>query len=220
MKTWDVGTEGNQNFPIKNKDKVDSLHARITFDEEKNVWTVEDLHSRGGTFIVNMQGMLVQVRKKRINEFTRIVLTDTTAMGMTFFPHHLLESNPKNYKVEFQYVVRQYWDIKEEKEKLDERIRLRRMQLSLVPGIASCVLGVGLRFAFRNSPNMIFTVIGMMSALTAMLNVIIAWYNNKDRSIMDFAKRMQRHVMCPQCGRMLSEQDIQNQMCPFCKAHA
>ena len=218
-RTFDIGRKGNQNFPIAGKEKVSDLHARITIDDD-GVWMLEDHGSVNGTYIVNSKGDLVQVRKKRITEFTRVVLADTTAMGFSFFPHHLIEQDPKDYRTEFQHVVRQYMEMKEERARLEEQIKLRRVRMSLLPVLASCVLGVLLRVVFHDNPNITFLIIGMMSAVTASLNVLITWYNNKDQSMKEFAGRMQRLVMCPHCGRLLSDYDMTNQICPFCKAHA
>lgn len=219
MKTFDIGRKGNQNFPIINREKVDDIHARITIDDDGS-WILEDLGSVNGTYIVNANGELVQIRKKRITEFTRVVLADTTAMGFSFFPHHLVESDPKNYREEFQYVVRQYENVRRARGEIEEQQKLRRMKLSLLPVVVSCLIGVGLRVVFHDSPNITFLIIGMMSAVTASLNVLVTWYSNKDQSLKVFMQRMQRLVMCPHCGRMLSEYDMSNQICPACKAHA
>ena len=218
-RTFDIGRKGNQNFPIVGKEKVSDLHARITLEDD-GTWMLEDLNSINGTYIVSSSGELIQVRRKRITEFTRVVLADTTPMGFSFFPHHLIEQNHKDFRTEFQYVLRQYMAMKEERARLEERLRLRKVRMSLIPVVISCVLGILLRLIFHDNPNITFFIIGMMSAVTASLNVLITWHNNKDQSLKEFATRMQRQVMCPHCGRLLSDYDMTNQICPFCKAHA
>lgn len=217
--TFDVGRKGNQNFPITGREKVSDLHARVSVDDD-GVWTLEDLDSVNGTYIVNQRGDIVQIRKKHITAFTRVVLADTTAMGFSFFPYHLTVRDPKDYREEFRYVIKQYQHMKEERAKLEERIKLRRVRMSLIPVVASCILGIALRVAFSDSPNITFLIIGLMSAVTASLNVLITYYNNKDQSMKDFAGRIQRLVMCPHCGKLLSDYDLTNQICPFCKAHS
>lgn len=216
--TFDIGRRGNQNFPIKGREKVSDLHARITIDND-GVWTLEDLDSVNGTYIVNARGDMVQIRKKRITEFTRVVLADTTAMGFSFFPHHLTVEDPKDYRAEFRHIIRRYHEMKAERAALEESIKLRRVRTSLLPVVVSCVTGIGLRTAFHDSPNITFLIIGIMSAVTASLNVLVTWYNNKDQSMKEFNTRLQRTVMCPHCGRLLSDYDLTNQICPFCKAH-
>lgn len=214
---FDIGRKGNQNFSLAEREKVSDLHARITVDGD--TWFIEDLGSVNGTYIVNQNGDIVQVRRKRITAFTRVILADTTAMGYSFFPYHLTLGDPKDYREEFRHVVFQYQKKKQERAQLEENIKLRRVRLSLIPVAVSCLTGVILRATFRDNPNVTFMIIGVMSAVTASLNILVTWYNNKDQSMKAFTERMQRTVMCPQCGKLLSDYDMTNQICPFCKVH-
>lgn len=216
-KTFDIGRKGTQNFSLAGREKVSDLHARITIDDD--TWTVEDLGSVNGTYIVNRHGDIVQIRRKRITAFTRVILADTTAMGYSFFPYHLTLSDPKDYREEFRRMACQYQEMKQERAQLEETIKLRRVRMSLLPVVVSCIIGIVLRTMFRDNPNVTFLIIGIMSAVTASLNVLVTWYNNKDKSMKEFTERMQHTVMCPQCGKLLSDYDMTNQICPFCKAH-
>lgn len=218
-KIFKIGRKGNQNFSLENKEKVNDLHARITIDDN-GIWTLEDLGSVNGTFIVNDMGELVEVKRKRIDEFTHIILADTSLTGASFYAHHLLETDKDAYHVEFLHIVREYSRLSKEKEEMTEKLKQRRMMLSLVPVLTSSILGVLTRVVFRNNPNIVYIIIGMMSAVTASLNVLITWYNNKDKSLEQFKSRIQYVMMCPHCGRMLTEFDIKNQQCPVCKVHA
>lgn len=219
MKVFDIGRKGNQNFSLENKEKVNDLHARVTVDDNGD-WTIEDLSSVNGTFVVNEQGELVEVKRKRIDEYTRIVLADTSLSGASFYAHHLIEKDGEDYQREFQYIIRAYNSLSAEKDEAVENMKQRRMLLSLVPVLTSSFLGVLTRVVFRNNPNVIYIIIGMMSAVTASLNVLITWYNNRDKSLDIYKQRMQYVMMCPHCGRQLTDFDIKNQQCPICKVHA
>lgn len=219
MRIYDIGRKGSQNFPLDKKEKVNDLHARITISDD-GVWTLEDLGSLNGTFIINENGEQVEVRKKQITEYTRVILADTSVMGASFFAHHLLEQDPEDYRREFRHLVRQYERISRQKGEIEERLKQRRMFLSIVPALSSSVLGVGARLVFSKSPNVIYIIIGMMSGVTALLNMIITWYNNRDKSLKIFSTRMQTLLVCPRCGLPLTDYNVQTQQCPACKAHA
>lgn len=214
-KTFEIGRKGNQNFSLEKKEKVSDIHARITIDDEGR-WMLEDAGSLNGTFILNENGDLVEIRKKQITEFTRVVLADTTAMGATFYPHHLLEQDANDYRAEFAHVIEEYSRMKDEKDALEESLKSRRLLYSFIPVVFSFVAGVILRTVFNNT----YTIISAMSAVTAGINILVTWRNNNDQSLKQFTQRMQKLSTCPHCGRALSESDIINQMCPQCKSHA
>lgn len=219
MKVFNIGRKGNQRFSLENQEKVNDLHARVTIDDN-GVWMIEDLGSINGTFIINGKGELVEVKRKRIDEFTRIVLADTSFTGASFYAHHLLEEDEDNYRKEFHHMAKEYSKLVHEKDLAVEKMKERRLLLSLVPVLTSTILGVLTRVIFRDDPNIIYIIIGMMSAVTATLNVLITWINNRDKSLEPYKKRMQYITMCPHCGRQLSDFDIKNQQCPVCKTHA
>lgn len=219
MKIYDIGRKGNQNFPLDKKEKVNDLHARLIISDD-GVWTLEDLGSLNGTFIITENGEQVEVRKKQITEYTRIILADTSVMGASFFAHHLLEPDPDDYRREFRHLVKQYERISRQKEEMEERLKQRRMFLSIVPAVSSSLLGVAARLMFSKSSNVIYIIIGMMSGVTALLNMVITWYNNRDKSLKVFSTRMQNLLVCPRCGLPLTDYNVQTQQCPACKVHA
>lgn len=219
MKVYNIGRKGNQNFPLDKKEKVNDLHARLVVSDD-GVWTLEDLGSLNGTFIITENGEQVEVRKKQITEFTRIVLADTSVMGASFFAHHLVEHDPDDYRKEFRHLVRQHGIVSRQKAAMEESIKQRRMFLSILPAVTSSFMGVSARLLFGNSSNIVYIIIGMMSAVTAVLNMVIAWYNNRDKSLKVFSMRMQNLLLCPRCGFPLSDYNLQSQQCPACKAHA
>ena len=215
-----IGRKGTQPFAIpESKERVSEQHAIVTIDDN-GIWMLEDLDSSGNTYVYNSQGILVKVKKKRIDEFTKIVLADTTSMGYSFIAHHLIESDPENYRTEFLHTINKYKGIKQKYNELEEKMKTRRVFLNLVPPVVSAVLALGTRVVFSNNPNIIYMIIGMMSVVTGLLSTLINLYVNKDTSLRDYATRMQKVITCPKCGRPLSEYDINNQICPVCKAHA
>lgn len=220
MQQFIIGKKGTQPFNIpESKERVCDKHAVVTIDDN-GMWTIEDVESSTGTYVYNSKGALVKIKKKQIGEFTKIVLTDTTSMGYSFIAHHLIEKDPENYRTEFAHVINEYKEAKREYQAIEEKLKQRRILLSLVPVLTSCVFGIVMRMIFHDNPNIIYMIIGMMSAVTALLNVIVTTFANKDNSLKEYAQRIQRMTTCPKCNRPLTEYDINNQICPVCKAHA
>ena len=106
MKEFIIGKEGEQKFKISEKrNKVSRKHCKITIDDNGQ-WYVDDLDSTNGTYIINEEGEIVQVRHYPITEFTRIILADQTPFGFSFIAHHVLEEDPFNYRKEFIHLLK------------------------------------------------------------------------------------------------------------------
>ena len=215
VKVFEIGKAGNQPFPI-NGERVSAKHARVTIDEAGR-WILEDLCSTNGTYIYDDAGQLVRVGRKEIQEFTRIVLSDTTPMGASFYAHHLLEDNINDYRAEFRFLLEKAGRLYAERRLLKKRIKERRMLSNLIPGTVSCLLGLVVRIFF---PDEMMLLIGSMSVMTTVLSLLVAWINNRDERLQELSYRIQNLLACPKCGRPLSEYDLNNQLCPACKSHA
>lgn len=123
MKEVIIGKEGTQKFSIS-ASRVSRQHAKITVSDGGH-WTLEDLNSTNGTYIIDDNDELVQIKKVEISEFTRIVLADQTSMGFTFYAHHILEDDPQNYKTEFLHVLQIHDKAIKEKTEIDAKIQKR-----------------------------------------------------------------------------------------------
>lgn len=215
MTVFTIGRNGNQPFPIQGE-RVSSEHARVTIDEQGR-WLLEDLNSSNGTYIYDSSGRLIHIRRKEIDEYTRIVLADATPMGATFYAHHLLEHNKDEYRSEFKYLLELYGRLHDERQRLEHRIKQRRIWLNFIPGLVSCLIGLLMRVVF---PDDRMLLIAMMSASTTLLSLLVSLINNSDNRLRLHVEKMQRLVTCPKCGRPLSDYDLTNQLCPACKSHA
>ena len=132
MKEFIIGKEGTQKFLIPlTKTRVSRQHARITIDDN-GVWTLEDLNSTNGTFIIDDEGELRQIRRMVIGEFTRIVLADQTQMGFSFIAHHVIEDDPNDYRAEFRHVLEIHQKALLDKAAMDLRLK-RRGYIKYVP---------------------------------------------------------------------------------------
>ncbi len=215
VKVFEIGKTGNQPFPIDGE-RVSTRHACVTIDDGGR-WILEDLGSTNGTYVYDDAGKLVRVGRKEIQEFSRIVLADTTPMGASFYAHHLLENNPNDYRAEFRFLIEKSGRLYAERRFLEKKIKERRMLLNLIPGTVSCLLGLVVRIFF---PDEMMLLIGTMSVMTTVLSLFVAWINNRDGRLQELSYRIQNLLACPKCGRPLSEYDLSNQLCPACKSHA
>ncbi|MBR2101872.1 MAG: FHA domain-containing protein [Prevotella sp.] len=211
-----IGKEGEQKFPIKGE-RVSRKHCFVEFDEKTKQWTVEDAGSANGTFILDEEGKLRQVKQARIDEFTRIVLADNTALGYSFFAHHILEENPENYTREFHQVMKMDRKLKEEEDEF-ANARKKRQTLRYLPSIISGVIGlvVFILWPERRMEVLVFTAL-LTPLLSVLMNFILP--DEKDKAEKLKEKRTAL-VRCPKCNRPLSSNDLKMNMCPQCKAHA
>ena len=215
MKEIIIGKDGTQLFPINNA-RVSRQHAKITVSDN-GVWTLEDLNSTNGTYIIDDNDELVQVKKVNISEFTRVILADQTSMGFTFYAHHVLENDPHNYKAEFLHVLRIHDEALKEKQALDIKNQRRNM-MRYLPGVISAVIGLVLTL-FLPLHQKVYGV-AVTAVFTALLQALINVYLGKDSSLKLFNAKYANKLTCPCCSKPLTESEFKNQMCSKCRAHA
>lgn len=210
-----IGKEGTQKFPITNP-RVSRQHAKITVSDS-GLWTLEDLNSTNGTYIIDDDDELVQIKKINITEFTRIVLADQTSMGFTFYAHHILEDDPLNYRTEFQHVLRIHDKAIKEKMELDAQKQKKNM-MRFMPGIVSAVIGLVLTL-FLPFNQKVYGL-AVTAVFTAILQALINIYLSKDTKLKNFNAKYSNKLICPCCSKPLTEMEFKNQMCCKCQAHA
>lgn len=94
-----IGKEGTQKFPINNS-RVSRQHAKITVSDSGQ-WTLEDLNSTNGTYIIDDNDELVQIKKVSITEFTRVSLPTRQVWVSLSLPTMLLRMIPKITRLSF-----------------------------------------------------------------------------------------------------------------------
>lgn len=217
MKKFVLGRGGTQPFPIADsKTRVSREHALLTVSDDGR-WILEGLDSANGTYIVDENGELIKIKKVAIQEFTRIVLGDQTKMGFTFLAHHVIEDDPSDYRREFRHVMDIHSQALREKADLDEKER-KKANLRYLPSIISALIGLLLTFLLPSEMkpySVSFTVI-----ITTLLTVIVNKTAANKKGLKRFNSHYSKLLLCPKCGRLLTENDFNNQMCCACQAHA
>lgn len=215
MKEVIIGKEGTQRFAI-NGERVSRQHARITVTDSGD-WILEDLNSTNGTYIINEDDELVQIKRMNITEFTRIVLADQTSMGFTFYAHHILEDDPKNYQQEFRQILQIHEKAVMEKANIDAKLQKKNM-MKFLPGFVSALIGLVLTLLLPLHQK-IYGV-AVTAVFTTILQALINVYIGKDSKLRTFNSKYAGKLNCPCCSKPLSEIEFKNQMCSRCKAHA
>lgn len=215
MKEVIIGKEGTQRFAI-NGERVSRQHARITVTDSGD-WILEDLNSTNGTYIINEDDELVQIKRMNITEFTRIVLADQTSMGFTFYAHHILEDNPKNYQQEFRQILQIHEKAVMEKANIDAKLQKKNM-MKFLPGFVSALIGLVLTLLLPLHQKVYG--VAVTAVFTTILQALINVYIGKDSKLRTFNSKYAGKLNCPCCSKPLSEIEFKNQMCSRCKAHA
>lgn len=215
MKEVIIGKEGTQRFAI-NGERVSRQHARITVTDSLD-WILEDLNSTNGTYIINEDDELVQIKRMNITEFTRIVLADQTSMGFTFYAHHILEDDPKNYQQEFRQILQIHEKAVMEKANIDAKLQKKNM-IKFLPGFVSALIGLVLTLLLPLHQKVYG--VAVTAVFTTILQALINVYIGKDSKLRTFNSKYAGKLNCPCCSKPLSEIEFKNQMCSRCKAHA
>ena len=210
-----IGKVGTQKFAI-NGERVSRQHAKITVTDS-GLWILEDLNSTNGTYIIDENDELIQIKRVSITEFTRIILADQTSMGFMFYAHHILEKDPKNYQQEFRHVLQIHDMALKEKAEIDTKLQQKNM-VKFLPGFISAMIGLVLTLLLP----LLQKVYGVAvtAVFTTILQAFINVYIGKNSRLKTFNSKYASKLTCPCCFKPLSEIEFKNQMCSRCKAHA
>lgn len=203
-----VGKEGDQKFPIKNAG-VSRRHARIIADGGH--WVLEDLGSTNGTFVRDADGMYRRVSRVAISEDTMIRLGDESSNGYAFMAHHILEEDADNYSYEFSRI--RFWrdELRAERERCQAAVRNRGLvQIAL----SMAVIGITFIPGIESNIQMLILRVGML--VPPLYNFFVQGKNKMQK----IYERQQLLLVCPRCGRPLTDFEIGKEICLACKAHS
>ena len=208
--TFIIGRSGNQPFKIT-AESVSNEHTSVTIDNN-GVWTLEDLDSPNGTYIRNASGEFNQVYKKIISEDTVIRLGRGGHHGCIFTGHQLI-STPGDYSYEFRNLKKAL-----ARQQADEAMMQAKSErngwiskCSGMAAIAICAL-LGSIDGINIDPNTRYILIASAPIIVGLL------FRNDKAAMAQLRQKRQKLIVCPKCGRPLSEFDVENMICPSCKA--
>ena len=210
MPTIIIGKQGDQKFPIKNAG-VSRQHASITIDGGH--WILKDLDSTNGTFVRDDNGDYKRVGQVEIAEDTMVRLGDESSNGYTFMAHHVVEDDPENYAYEFARLA----DLRVKFKKERERSQAAQRNRGLVQILISVLVIAVSYMPFLSEQPKLQLMVMRIGMLLPPIYIFFASGRNKMQRIYD---RQQRMLVCPRCGRPLTDYEITKQMCMTCKAHS
>lgn len=203
-----IGKEGTQPFKITG-DSVSRHHARLTIEGDGRL-LLEDLKSTNGTYVRDAMGEFRRISRAYVERDTVVRFGLAGVHSYTCWVNHLLVSDPSDYSYEFRKIMRLYEsEVRERQEQLWKRNDSREWAC-----IAAPLVGLCLSFAFSDNPLMIRMSITIPTMAVSLL------FMGFSRRMRELSRYRQNFVVCPCCGRPLSDHDLEQQQCSFCKAHS
>lgn len=210
-----IGREGNQPFPIT-QEGVSRKHALLTIDDNQN-WWIENLTTVNGNglYIRDEQGDFHPIEAQRISEDSVLRLGPTGYMSCTFMAHRAIAPQG-DYSYEFRHLRRRIRGLRQEMENLNEnnqkrsklanKIRLVSYAISVGIVVVGAISGASL---MAMSPMIFPGLIGVLS------NTL---WGPKTQEARDLQQKITKFQVCPNCGRPISQHDVENLRCSACKA--
>lgn len=207
-----IGRGMTEPFAIPQSAKrVSSRHAEIEIDDQGE-WTLTDLNSTNGTYIKDESGNLVQVGRSRITRDTVIVLADMTINGFQFRADSVISGISSNYGHQFIRLQKERDRIDEELEKVYQTSKYVKYIPSLLIVVVMFLISMFIEPEHR------FMLMGAVSAVCTAL--VSAVYDPQTR-LRRITERRKHKLVCPnpQCGKQLTDYEIDRGQCSACKAH-
>lgn len=195
--------------PLKipsDRDAVSGQHAKITI-YDNGVWKLEDLNSTNGTFVRDENGDFNRVYTKHIQESDIIRLGNGGANSFVFTARRILKPD-ESYFYEFRQLKKMLQRQKEKEAEKEKRIELSGWLQSFT-GAAVLLATIG----FHQMDPMVRYA--LMAAVPVLIKIA---FNGDSKALKRLKKKRERLLVCPKCGKPISEFDIEQGQCSRCKA--
>lgn len=190
---------------------VSGKHVKITVSDNGD-WRLEDLQSSNGTFIRNDNFEFERVYSCRIKESDIIRLGNDGANSFVFTARRALHPDD-NYLYEFKHLQHLLKQSREEEARKEKRANIAGW---IISGGAFAVWGlselVGWILHLDPDPNKRMII---MMGLPPVLKILLGNFAKGTREVK---KTREKFMLCPKCGKRISEFDIEQGQCPKCKA--
>lgn len=209
-------------IPVES-DGVSTNHALLTIDDNDN-WILEDTGSRNGTYIEEPDGTLRRISKMRISPSTKIVLGSKKVNGFCFIAGSLLGNDGKplfkgNPDAPLWKELRRRLAEQQECERaLKRKTKICELLRTTSAGLALLITwGISLwKFSDNVQAQLNVTRLGM-TVIPIAVGIAI-WLTLLHRD--EITARRRSILVCPRCGRPISEHAVEYGLCPFCKSHS
>ena len=218
-----VGQQGTQNFPVTNK-FASRTHCRITYDAANRMFTVEDLDSANGTYIIDDNRGFENVKFYRVTKVTVphgtwLNLGGTeVGQGQRVLVDRVLMDDGNDYSPEFRLYTRKLAEYHAEEEALEQRAKTAQRKFTFLK-LGMSVLFMGLIVILQSVvPWLNRPGVTMFASMGAMTFCSFFNWDGAKKAAKALKKNSQLYFLCPKCGKPLSEFSINQQACINCKA--
>ena len=200
--------------PVKvppDREGVSMKHIRITISES-GVWTLEDLESANGTSVRDEDGEFKRVFKKQISESDVIRIGPAGAYGFMFTARRVIYPD-SSYQYEFKQLKATLRRFKEEEKKKEDRMEINGgISKCAGMGVVAVVTLLDKITPIEIDPNTRYMLIAAAPILMGF------FFKGQNKALKALRMRRQKVMLCPSCGKPISEFDIQEGQCSRCKA--
>lgn len=216
MPSYTIGRSGDQTFEIpQTLTRVHGEHARIDVSDD-GVWRIKDLKplkEGNGVYVRNENGDFRRVSSAQIKPTDMIRLGPQGPHSFTFMAHRVLNSpdNPNPFAYEFRYMRHLHGKLKAEEEQR-EALNLKHSKIAKWAPLA----GFAVSMLIPGSSTL--AMMGMRLAILAPGLIVGQLFFKDPQKLKAIRQKRQKLVVCPNCGRPLSDYDITNLRCSACRA--
>jgi hypothetical protein len=212
MKEYIIGRCAASQIKIPaDSEAVSSQHAKITIDDN-GCWMLSDLHSTNGTFMRDDNGEFQRVFTKQILESDVIRLGNGGANSFIFMAHRVIAPDD-TYLYEFKQLRLLLRRQRERESKQEHKIELNGW-ISKTSGLVIVFLCwlIGMVNGINVDPNFRYLLIAFAPIIVGLI------FNGDRKKLIALRKKREHILICPRCGRPISEFDIEQGQCSRCKA--
>lgn len=204
----------SQVSPLKIPDDklgVSGKHVKLTVNDNGDL-KLEDLGSANGTFLRNEDGDFERIYTKEILESDVIRLGNDGANSYVFTARRAFHPDD-SYYYEFKQLQKFLKLSKEEELKKERWANAASWIISAGAFIVWAIIElVSWIFGFSTDPNKrMFIMMGVPPVLKILLG-------NFSKGKKKVRQKREKFLLCPKCGRRISEFDVEHGQCSKCKA--
>lgn len=211
MPQYIIGRKGNQPFKIPpTATGVSGEHAKLLI--ENGCWTIEDLNSTNGIFLRDDKGDFNRIFKMQLSEDAVVRLGSGGYHSYTFMLHRVL-APAGDFSYEFmkiQEIAQQLISLEAKQESIASRnnwiARCSGIGAVLLCSVAGSLFHINIDLGIR------YMLIASAPVLVGIL------FQGDTTKIKEIRGRRRKLLVCPNCGRPLSDYEIEQRQCSNCKA--